>query len=92
MIQHRTARRIASEWHGGQSTGLYALCSSGAIIGKQQRPGETETEEEVCACLRWLANNRTMCPVSDQQDLTNLLAYIKHYGPRGPVPGWNDMP
>lgn len=32
MIRHRTARRIASEWHSEMLTGLYALCSSGAII------------------------------------------------------------
>lgn len=32
MIRHKTARRLADEWHGGQWTGLYALASSGAII------------------------------------------------------------
>ena len=32
MLTDLQARKLASEWHGGQWTGLYALSSSGAII------------------------------------------------------------
>lgn len=31
LICDGQARRIASEWHGGQSSALYSLASSGAI-------------------------------------------------------------
>ena len=31
MIYDAQARRIASEWHGGMSSALYALASSGAV-------------------------------------------------------------
>lgn len=31
MISDGQARRIASEWHGGMSSALYSLASSGAI-------------------------------------------------------------
>lgn len=31
MISDGQARRIASEWHGGMSTALHSLASSGAI-------------------------------------------------------------
>jgi hypothetical protein len=35
------ARKVASEWHGGQWTGLYALASSGAIIVNGDFSGKT---------------------------------------------------
>lgn len=32
MISALEARRIASEWHGGQASALYALASSGTVV------------------------------------------------------------
>lgn len=32
MITDLEARKLASEWHGGQRTALYALTSTGAIL------------------------------------------------------------
>ena len=31
LISHEKARRIAYDWHGGQSSPLYALASSGLV-------------------------------------------------------------
>lgn len=31
MIQHKTARRIMYEWHGGQCSAFYAAASSGLV-------------------------------------------------------------
>lgn len=31
MIQNKTARRLMYEWHGGQSSALYAAASSGLV-------------------------------------------------------------
>jgi hypothetical protein len=32
-LSHGQARRIASEWHGGQGSALYALASAGQVSG-----------------------------------------------------------
>lgn len=103
MIRHSTARRIASEWYDGQWTGLYALCSSGAIVTTfSALPPDPDYDDlplaiaEIEDSLRWTEANPTAVPpndyMRDKRDLTALLAYVKHYGPRGPVQGWNAMP
>lgn len=117
MIRHRTARRIAAEWHGGQWTGLYALASSGAIIvnGDFSRIPSThiandgtrwldddpdtlatlDAERELTDARYWVVKNQCNIPPNnakrDYDDLTKLLAYVRHYGPRGPVEGWERM-
>ena len=39
-IRERRARRIASEWHGGQWSALYAYCSTGHATADTLREAE----------------------------------------------------
>lgn len=76
MIRHKTARRIASEWHGGQHTPLYALSSSGAVL-----PGVLA---EIAGCIPGAHQ-------SNRPELASLLEYCKANMGRGPVPGWSGI-
>lgn len=61
QIDEATARGIASEWHGGQSSCLYAFSSSGTL--------QDGIEGEIEACLK-------MARTPEQQDeLRNLQGY-----------------
>lgn len=75
-ISDGEARRIASEWHGGQSSPLYALSSSGAIVA--------EVREEIEEC-------RQAGTIESDAELPRLDAYVAEHGERGPVPGWSDV-
>ncbi len=92
MIQHRTARRIASEWHGGGGSALYALSSTGAI--DTAWTGH-DAELEVLRCLdgdEFTAALLVGMPrTRERENLHNLLAYVRHYGPRAAVAGWYGM-
>lgn len=55
-------RRVASEWHGGQSTPLYTFASSGAVVGG--------VAEEIEACLE------TASP-EDRAELKQLLEFVE---------------
>lgn len=75
MITDLQTRKIASEWHGGQSSPLYALTSSGAI-----------TED----CAEEIAYNlETEYGVTE--GLPELLDYVRAHGVRGPEEGWSDL-
>jgi hypothetical protein len=67
-------RRIASEWHGGQSSALYALASSGAI-------GRGAADEAAKALQE--------AEEADRTDLDLLVAYVAAVKERRPVPGWS---
>lgn len=82
MIRHRTARRIASEWHGGITSDLYLLTSTGTI--------STDAEREIGLCMMALESQDTYRD-KDHKNLFNLLQYVRHYGPRGPVDGWSRL-
>lgn len=85
MLTDTQARKIASEWHGGQFTALYALSSSGAIDHNQEAldPKASPILAEITDCK----------PEDDQStgDLIGLLAYVIQNGPRGPVAGWSKL-
>jgi hypothetical protein len=74
MINDGQARRIASEWHGGQVSALYSLASCGAI---------TEcTRDEISDELQQLDVGRV------RRDLLALDKYVRRNGARGPQSGW----
>ena len=82
MITNLEARKIASDWHTGQASPMYALASTGAFVPFLLR----EIEREVADCLK--AGN----PESDR--LLDLYAYVLEStggDERGPVEGWSDL-
>lgn len=76
-IMDLTARSIACEWHGGQWSPLYALCSSGAIV--------EGVEAEITECLQSVADDDTEF---SEARLVALLGYVQEHGIRGPVFKW----
>jgi hypothetical protein len=75
MIRHKTARRIASEWHNGQSTALYALASTGAI--------QWPVDEELKLCQAHAPKGKPWI------ELAKLRGYVRFSGERGPIEGWS---
>jgi hypothetical protein len=71
------ARIIASEWHSGRSSGLYALTSSGAIL----------TSPDPLYELQCIARQSTTA----EDEIAALVDYIQTHGPRGPVAGWANL-
>jgi hypothetical protein len=80
-ISHGQARRLASEWHGGQWSALYSLSSTGAIDVEA-------ADREIMASLDLQPEG-----TDDERDLDALLAYVHSHGPRGPVAddGWTTL-
>lgn len=74
VIERPEARRIASEWHGGQSSKLYAFASTGAIL-------EGITNE--------IFDTGTDPAVQVGEDRYKLYEYITAHGLRGPQQGWS---
>ena len=78
-ISDAQVRSLAAAWHGGQSSPLYALTSSGAII--------EGCAEEVDLCI---AEAQRSAP-ADVPALKSLLDYVKLNGVRGPQQGWSNL-
>jgi hypothetical protein len=78
VIFDLAARQIACDWHGGQCSPLYALCSSGAIVDGAER--------EIARCIT-SADEHGMN--DEHERLTQLLLYVHVNGARGPVANWN---
>lgn len=87
MITDTEARKIASSWHGGGGTALYAFVSTGAILDDAfARSGIlTEIDFDI------LMDDEQPITEADATDLDNLRTYCQKHGPRGPQPGWNDL-
>lgn len=77
VISDACARVIASQWHSGQWSPLYALQSSGAITDG----AAAEVSD---------AGASTSVP-AEQAALRELGRYIDHHGARGPVDGWSSL-
>lgn len=77
------ARRIAAEWHGGMSSPLYALTSSGAIVDG--------VVDEIEDDLTMADAFGSLLGEADRQDLIWLRLYVALHGARGPVKGWSDL-
>jgi hypothetical protein len=69
-ITEKTARRIASEWHGGQTSLLYAFASSGAIV--------SGIRSEIAQCLAWCKDHNALT-----YELELLRAYVNVNSPKG---------
>lgn len=86
MITDTEARRIASEWHGGGGTALYALSSTGAIDPERRK---AELADAYCQTPKSEGRNR--------QDIINLNTYcvvtciVADIETRGPVDGWSTL-
>lgn len=76
-ISHGQARVIASEWHGGQASPLYALASSGAVDLDR-----VVTEVDMCLAA---------ADSAEDMRLRALRRYVRTCGSRGPVRGWSDL-
>lgn len=84
MIDDGTARRIASEWHGGQTSGLYSFTSTGMI--------DDRVQDEVATEISLLSDNPDCTTVEQHtflSDLHALAAYLEEVGHRTPVEGWH---
>jgi hypothetical protein len=73
------ARMIASQFHGGQSSALYALASSGAIDLERLRDEYTIVYVD------------PQTPEDDKRKLDHLGMYVLEHGGRGPVDGWSEL-
>jgi hypothetical protein len=78
MIDDRTAQRIASDWHSGQSSALYALASTGAIADHALHEID---------CLSVDAQSYEDYETV-RSEIDDIWDYCESNGPRGPVPGW----
>jgi hypothetical protein len=75
MISDGQARRIASEWHGGMSSALYSLASSGAVDLDRAR-------DEISRELLSLEVGEV------RRELLALDKYVRTVGVRTAITGW----
>lgn len=77
LISHEKARRIAYDWHGGQSSPLYALASSGLV----RDPLAVFAEIKDCKAYGLSSNLR---------ELDQLERYLEyHLVPTAPGARWD---
>ena len=88
MITDAQARKIASDWHGGGGSALYALASTGAINTAR---ADHDITAELGDCFADIADNPKRYQESDGIDLHALATYVRKHRPRGPQPGWADL-
>lgn len=86
IITDGCARAIAAQWFGGIYDGMftigYAFVSTGAI------PHGLRDAWDLLGITDWSVRN-TDHP--DHGERVALDRYLKHHGPRGPVPGWAEV-
>lgn len=75
VLSHGQARRIASEWHGGQASALYSLASTG-YIERTEEYG-CPAEDEIVRELDGKAYESTDDPEQSERDLLALLKYVR---------------
>lgn len=90
LLSDLDARRLASAWHGGQGTALYAFASTGAI--DTARP-DHDLDAELCICLAPASADlvRTIPGQSERTSVQLLRLYSRHHGPRGPQAHWHEL-
>lgn len=81
MITDTEARKIASEWHGGGGTALYAFSSTGAIDTARE---DHDIESEIRECIN---------SASDEQEIEKLRDLLRYTDGqyRSAVPGWSKL-
>lgn len=82
MNDDTRARKIASDWHGGGGSAVYALASTGAIDTARD---DHNLLDEINDCYPSAHDE------DDFQDIEWLTLYVRKRGTRGPVAGWNDL-
>lgn len=86
VISDGKARRIASEWHGGQTTALLSFSTTGMIDDRVT--DEVQTEIDLLQ-----ASERPDCTEAERVQYLSELADLQHYlwdaGHRTPVDGWS---
>lgn len=89
VIPHAHARTIATYWldehHADEPVTVLAV--TGAIAEDTADHLEHDLRQLELATAR-----EADVPVMAQAQLTALLGYVQSYGPRGPVPGWSELP
>lgn len=89
IISDGKARRIAAEWHGGQTSGLCSFATTGAIGGLVI--GEVDAEIDHLEAHPNRSLDFAAEYAANLADLTALAAYLEHHGERTPVPGWSSV-
>jgi len=84
LVSLSGVRELAASWHGGMSSPLYALASSGAIVEGCVR----EVEDCIAAAEQYDSDPDY---ATDIPRLRHLLVYVRSHGYRGPVEGWSDI-
>jgi hypothetical protein len=88
-IDDLTARVIAAQWHGGQTTPLCALATTGATVA--DRRDLADPDSALDRILAEIEENRRHAVTRDRRELDALTVYVREAGPRGPQPGWSDL-
>ena len=95
IISDRQARDIANSWHGGGGSALYAFASTGAIDTAR---ADHNLKAEIGGCIAWVQKygphdypNESDW-TGDYHELSDLLAYVKHHGPRPRQDHWKELP
>ena len=76
-ITHTKARKLAADWHGGSTSGLASLATSGAV--------PHGTPDEIAANIPTAPTKR------DAAELQQLHNYASKNVGRGPVRGWSEL-
>jgi len=84
LIDLSSLRELASSWHGGMSSPLYALASTGAIV-----EGLVDEIEDCIATAVQYDSDPDYA--ADIPRLEHLLVYVRNRGLRGPVTGWSQI-
>jgi hypothetical protein len=72
--EHLRAKQIAADWHGGQASALYALCSTGTILPPETHHSDgSETVREIDANIVHVERN------TDSPTEALRLRQLRHY-------------
>lgn len=73
--EHLEAKKIAADWHGGQASALYALCSTGTILSSEtHHAAGSETVREIDANIVHV--ERVDMPSAELYRLRYLRNYV----------------
>ena len=67
-VHHYSLRVLAGDWHGGQSSALYAFCSSGTAVGG--------LAAEIAGCIAWCEQHPTTDEAADLDRLRQFHRFI----------------
>ena len=94
MITDTEARKIASDWHGGQGSALYAFSSTGAIdTARDDHNLYQEISDAIGSIQKQAAQQSIGMPEyrRSSRQLFGIRDYILEHKARGPVEGWSKL-